>query len=102
MSRPAHRFSVGTFACTVISDGASTFGGPAGPAFANATPEEVMAAMRDAGTSSDISFNCLIVDSAAGRLLIDTGSGPSEDDSQLFDNLAAAGIAPASIDLVVI
>jgi glyoxylase-like metal-dependent hydrolase (beta-lactamase superfamily II) len=102
MTHPAQRFSVGGFACTVISDGASTFGGPAGPPFANAGPEEIAAAMQSSGSTNAIGFNCLIVDTTNGRLLVDTGSGPSESESELFTNLAAAGIAPDSIDIVVI
>lgn len=102
MPQPAHRFTLGTFKCTVVSDGSSPVNFTKGLSFANATLEEVATALAGYIGPQELSFNSLVIDTGRERLLIDTGSGPGEKESELFDNLAAAGIAPASIDIVVI
>lgn len=108
MTDRVHRFNVGSFACTVVCDTErDTTGGPP-RAFINATPEESQAAAaayaEASGTHrSSVSMNILVVDTGKHRVLVDTGNGPSDASPRggMLDGLAAAGIDPASIDVVI-
>lgn len=111
MTSGVHRFSVGAFQCVVVSDGESVGNGDGSGdwGFVNAPPGAIerLFAAHAAGPhawSSHVGMNCLVIDTGAQRLLVDTGDGPSDDpdSGQLLTNLARAGIAPQSIDLVVL
>jgi glyoxylase-like metal-dependent hydrolase (beta-lactamase superfamily II) len=105
-----YRYKVGTFECTSINDGARTF--PIPDKFVtNAPKDEVLAA----GEASympkgmvTIPFNPQLINTGSKLVLIDTGNGvanlePSKGAvGRTLQNLAAAGIDPKSIDIVLL
>lgn len=105
-----YRYKVGDAEVTVISDGASTF--PLGDTFVlNAKKDEVNAALEKAFRPRDkvtLQFAPLVVNAGGKLVVIDTGNGPGAFASskgavgQFATNMAAAGIDPKSIDMVVI
>jgi glyoxylase-like metal-dependent hydrolase (beta-lactamase superfamily II) len=105
-----YRYKVGSHEVTVVSDGARTF--PLGDTFVlNAKKDEVAAALEAAYMPKDkmtIVFNPIVVNNGSKLVLIDTGNGPgalAESKGavgQLPANLAAAGIDPKAIDVVII
>jgi glyoxylase-like metal-dependent hydrolase (beta-lactamase superfamily II) len=66
--------------------------------------ERMLAAFRTLHTPLGFSRNILLVETAAKRVLIDTGNGQVDpaDPGHLLDNLRTANITPGSIDTVVI
>ncbi|MEI2618378.1 MAG: MBL fold metallo-hydrolase [Thermomicrobiales bacterium] len=108
MADRVHRFNVGSFRCVVVCDQEhDTTGGPP-RAFLNATPEEsgaAAAAYADVtgDAASSISMNILVVDTGTHLVIVDTGNGPSDSSPRggMLDGLAAAGIEPASVDVVI-
>ena len=104
MTSGVHRFSVGAFQCVVVSDGESVNDGAVNWNFVNAAPDAVAAVFAAHDWPNSAGMNCLVIDTGARRLLVDTGDGPSDaaDSGQLLANLAEAGITPASIDVVVL
>lgn len=97
-------FQVGTLNCFSISDGQHTY--PARAFFANAPAGELTAALNRHGLAAEMvtPFNCLLVNTGARRLLIDTGigrrGGPGAD--KLHENLEAVGLTPGDVDIVVL
>jgi glyoxylase-like metal-dependent hydrolase (beta-lactamase superfamily II) len=103
MDDPFHRFRLGTFECTVLSDGRHEY--PAGVFFDNADPAEVDAALAAHGIGDTITtpYACLLVETAAHRVLIDTGgAGWSPTVGRLAESLATAGLSPLDIDVVIL
>lgn len=102
----AYHFRVGGIAAHVVGDGQAAF--PAFPAYApNATPDEVEAALRDAFLPPRdylLQCNALVVDTGRHRVLVDAGAGTElgPDLGRLAAHLAAAGLPPASVDMVVL
>jgi glyoxylase-like metal-dependent hydrolase (beta-lactamase superfamily II) len=104
------RFSaidLGAITVTTLADGSRTL--PLSEGFIlNAGTSEINAALAEAGMPPDelkILFNPIVITTAEHRVLIDTGNGPQPPGStagHLMESLAAASIAPDSIDLVVI
>ena len=104
---PAFRYSVGEIAVWPVYDGMRGF--PLQDGFVtNASLDEVRGAFETAmrGTETiENPFTPTLIRSGDRLVLIDTGNGPQEGESpvgRLVDNLAAAGIAPGDIDMVVI
>ena len=100
-----HRSNLGDFQLTVVSDGARSI--PLPPRFVlNATNEEVLKVAEAAGMPKGTvvgPFNPMVVDTGSKRIMIDTGYGPlSPTVGRLPQSLAAAGIDPKSIDIVLI
>jgi glyoxylase-like metal-dependent hydrolase (beta-lactamase superfamily II) len=102
-----HRFRLGAFELTVVSDGWITLAPPHPTFGGNASAAEVAAVLRGASlpaTALPSDCNCLVVNTGAQLVLIDTGSGHTRpfgpNIGRLPDSLAAAGIAPGEIDLV--
>ena len=105
------RFRHGDFTCTVVSDG-PLYPGPAHDSFPNADPAEIDAILRRAGLPTDrvtLQQNLLAVDTGDRLVLFDTGVGTMPElgrrvygpqAGRAIDNLAAAGIRPADIDIV--
>jgi glyoxylase-like metal-dependent hydrolase (beta-lactamase superfamily II) len=99
-----HAFQVGSFNGVIVSDGGfpheqgSTF------PFANASEDDIQRAVAGYTGSNELSFNCLFIDTGAHRVLVDTGSGPDQQENAgfLLGSLELAGIAPESIDTVII
>lgn len=108
MTERVHRFNIGSFACTVVCDMEWDTTGEPPREFVNATPEESKAAASAYSAAigdptSSMSMNILIIDTGQHHVLVDTGNGPSDASPRggMLDGLAAAGIDPASIDIVI-
>src|SRR5271154_2376207 len=103
-----YRFRIGDFRATVISDGQGPI--PVSPIFVMNASEAELAAVLSANFMQPViqaTNNPLVVDTGRERILVDTGFGekigpPFGSFPRLEENLGRAGIAPESIDLVVI
>jgi glyoxylase-like metal-dependent hydrolase (beta-lactamase superfamily II) len=103
-----YRFKVGDFQATVISDGQGPI--PVSPIFVMNASEAELAPVLRANFMQPViqaTNNPLVVDTGRERILVDTGFGekigpPFGSFPRLQANLGRAGIAPESIDLVVI
>jgi glyoxylase-like metal-dependent hydrolase (beta-lactamase superfamily II) len=102
-----YRFALGTFQCTVVSDGLLD-AGPAAEAFVAPDLAMLRGLLRDAFLPTEhlwFPLNVLVVNTGRHLVLFEAGMGAQ---SQLFGaqtgrlthNLRAAGIDPASIDIV--
>jgi glyoxylase-like metal-dependent hydrolase (beta-lactamase superfamily II) len=103
-----YRFKIGDFQATVISDGQGPI--PVSPIFVMNASEAELAPVLKANFMGPIiqaTNNSLVIDTGRERVLVDTGFGEKIGPTfgtfpQLRANLGKAGIAPESIDLVVI
>jgi glyoxylase-like metal-dependent hydrolase (beta-lactamase superfamily II) len=102
-----YRFRVGQHVMTMVHDGQAIRPDPTQGFVRNATPEQVATSMRAQGLDPARLVNPYTVPvlrTAQGTVMFDTGNGPqTAADSrigQLQANLAAAGIDPASIDVI--
>jgi glyoxylase-like metal-dependent hydrolase (beta-lactamase superfamily II) len=100
-----YRFRMGNYEITQVSDGVLNL--PLADAFApNAKRDEVNAALEKAFLPQDrmtLVFNPSIVNTGKRLVVIDTGRGEGRSTAGLFfENMAAAGIDPKSVDTVVI
>jgi glyoxylase-like metal-dependent hydrolase (beta-lactamase superfamily II) len=103
-----YRYKVGTIECTSINDGARTF--PLPDTFVkNVKKEEVLAATEAAYMPKGmvtVPFNPQLINTGGKLVLIDCGSGMAAHEQtkgavgRLLQNLAAAGVDPKSIDVV--
>lgn len=118
MNSGYHRFSLGEFQCTALSDG--NFNYPLESFFANAPADGLREVLLQKQMPTDhvsTPYTCLFVDTGAHRVMIDTGAGtlgtlasklfPSVDHSasvtgRLLRSMEAAGIEAANVDTVVI
>ncbi len=105
-----YRYRLGTFDITVVSDGMNRLAIPDG-FVVNASRAEINAALGAAFMEPDVflgPYNPIVVNTGTHRALIDTGNGELAfrasrgATGQLLANLAAAGIAPESIDTVIL
>jgi glyoxylase-like metal-dependent hydrolase (beta-lactamase superfamily II) len=105
-----YRYKVGDIEVTVVTDGARTF--PLTESYiTNVTKEDVSAALAanflDPANITN-SYSPIVVNTGSKLVLIDTGNGPgaraqpNSHYGQLPTSLAAAGIDPGAIDMVVI
>jgi glyoxylase-like metal-dependent hydrolase (beta-lactamase superfamily II) len=94
MSSTSFGLDVGAFKCLVISDGFITVPAPPPPGFSG-RPEDRPREKMD--------VCCLLIDTGRQRVLVDTGCGTVFQSSagKLWQNLAAEGIRPDSIDTIV-
>lgn len=105
-----YRYKVGDAQVTVVSDGVNTF--PLTDAFVpNAKKDDVSAALERAYMPKDkisIQFGPLVINSGGKLIVLDTGNGPGAFASskgavgQFATNMAAAGVDPKAVDIVVI
>lgn len=102
-----YRYKIGGYELTALSDG--VWDRPIDDKFVrNAEPAEVRKAMSDAFMPSTdklpIPFTALLVNTGAKLVLIDTGSGGqiAATAGTLNANLAAAGVSPEQIDIILI
>ena len=101
-----YRFKLGTYEVTILHDGQRSF--PLPDSFVTNVPkDQALAAAGDAFMPAGkvtVPFNPTLINTGSKLVLIDTGNGPSPDGAvgQLFPNLAAAGIDPKDIDVVVL
>ncbi len=101
-----YRYKVGQFECTSISDGARTFPMPDG-FVRNVAKEQALAAAEAAYMPKGmvtVPFNPQVINTGSKLVLIDTGFGPTPNApiGLLTANMAAAGIDPKAIDIVVV
>jgi glyoxylase-like metal-dependent hydrolase (beta-lactamase superfamily II) len=101
-----YRTKVGDFELTQFSDGARTF--PIPDTFVKNVPkQEVLAAAEAAHMPAGkvtVPFNPILINTGSKLVLIDTGFGPgaAAPVGLLASNMAAAGIDPKSIDIVLL
>jgi glyoxylase-like metal-dependent hydrolase (beta-lactamase superfamily II) len=105
-----YRYKVGDAQVTVISDGVNTF--PLTDSFVpNAKKDDIAAALEKAYMPKDkisIQFGPLVINSGGKLIVLDTGNGPGAFASskgavgQFAANMAAAGVDPKAVDMVVI
>jgi glyoxylase-like metal-dependent hydrolase (beta-lactamase superfamily II) len=103
-----YRYKVGSFECTSINDGARTF--PMPDAFVkNVSKEQALAAAEAAYMPKGmvtVPFNPQLINTGSKLVLIDCGNGVANLESskgavgRTLQNLAAAGVDPKSIDVV--
>jgi len=103
----AHRFKLGSYEVTIMSDGAITAPNPQAIFGINAPPEEVKSLFERNFLPSDKlrnSFTPVVVNTSKEIILFDTGNGARRrpDAGNLLANLNAAGIAPDKVDIVVL
>jgi len=105
-----YRYKIGDYEVTQVADGARTFPMPDNFVI-GATPAEAKKALTDAYMPEGkltIMFNPMVVNTGSKLVLIDTGNGAAAHEQtkgavgQLNGNLAAAGIDPKAIDIVLI
>jgi glyoxylase-like metal-dependent hydrolase (beta-lactamase superfamily II) len=101
-----YRYTVGTYECTSVNDGARTFPMPDG-FVKNVSKDEALAAAEAAYFPKGqltVPFNPQIINTGSKLVIIDTGYGPGVAPSVglLPANMAAAGIDPKAIDIVVL
>lgn len=103
----AYRFKLGGFECTVVSDGPLRLGTFSPEFFEGYTQEridEILAANFLDKNNFVVEQNALVVNTGGKLVLIDTGIGHRKvygpHSGRLLANLRAAGIDPASIDVI--
>jgi glyoxylase-like metal-dependent hydrolase (beta-lactamase superfamily II) len=101
-----YRFKMGDYEVTILNDGARSF--PLPDTFVTNVPKERALTAAAAAFMPDgkvtVPFNPTLINTGSKLVLIDTGNGPSPDGAvgRLFPNLAAAGVKPEDIDIVVL
>jgi glyoxylase-like metal-dependent hydrolase (beta-lactamase superfamily II) len=101
-----YRFKLGDYEVTILNDGARSF--PLPDTWVTNVPKDqalsaAAGAFMPAGKVT-VPFNPTLINTGSKLVLIDAGNGPSADGAVglLFPNLAAAGVAPEDIDIVVL
>ncbi|MDR6659346.1 glyoxylase-like metal-dependent hydrolase (beta-lactamase superfamily II) [Tardiphaga robiniae] len=100
-----YRFRVGDIRATVLSDG--VIGGPPSVYASDAPEAELQAVLRRAFLPTDqmtLNLNTLLIETSGRRILIEAGAGRTmgPNGGRIFENLAAIGLGPADIDVIVI
>jgi glyoxylase-like metal-dependent hydrolase (beta-lactamase superfamily II) len=100
-----YRFRVGEIAATVLSDG--LIGGLPQIYAIDAPEHELAEALRRAFLPTDyltLNLNTLLIEIGGRHILLEAGAGQTmgPNGGRLFANLAAIGLTPADIDVVVI
>ncbi|UHD47951.1 MBL fold metallo-hydrolase [Aureimonas altamirensis] len=100
-----YRFRVGDISATVLSDG--LIGGPPRVYASDAPEAELQEVLRRAFLPADrltLNLNTLLVETNGRRILLEAGAGQTmgPDGGRIFANLAAIGLRPEDIDVVVV
>lgn len=100
-----YRLNVGDISATVLSDG--LIGGSPRIYASNAPEVELEEVLRQAFLPSDhltLNLNTLLIETNGRRILLEAGAGQTmgPQGGRLFDNLAAIGLRPEDIDVVVV
>jgi glyoxylase-like metal-dependent hydrolase (beta-lactamase superfamily II) len=101
-----YRFKLGDYEVTILHDGSRTFPMP-DTWVTNVPKDQALVAAGDAFMPAGkvtVPFNPTLINTGSKLVLIDAGNGPSPDGAVglLFPNLAAAGVKPEDIDVVVL
>jgi len=113
MSNEIFSFNVGTFECTIVSDGTFAYPQPTRNVFinffVNAPKERLRQVLRKHNLDPEqwkenISpYLCLTVDTGQHRVLVDTGAGSlAPTTGKLIHNLQSEGIEPEDVDKVIL
>lgn len=105
-----HRFNVGTFEVTVVSDGPLNLGPPSGDVFKGVSKEEMAKLLESNFLPTDkveLEQNTLVVNTGKNLVLFDTGTGKEvktfgPDTGKLLANLKTASINPSDIDTIIL
>jgi glyoxylase-like metal-dependent hydrolase (beta-lactamase superfamily II) len=104
MPQDTYRFSIGKFECVAVNDG--TYYYTAAQYFPNAPADALAPALAAHGLDPAriaSPYTCLVVDTGANLVLVDTGArGLAPGVGGLLDRLRAQGIAPVSVDTVIL
>jgi glyoxylase-like metal-dependent hydrolase (beta-lactamase superfamily II) len=105
-----YRYKVGSYECTSINDGARSF--PLPDTFVTNVPKDEALAAADAAYMPKgmvtVPFNPQLINTGSKLILIDSGNGianfePTKGEvGRTLQNLAAAGVDPKSIDVVLL
>lgn len=102
-----HRFKLGSFEATIISDGPLHMGEPNANVFSGVSKEQMTKELTDNFLPTDdvlLEQNALVINTGDRVVLFDTGGfkmmGP--DAGRLIANLKASGIEPKDVDAVVL
>jgi glyoxylase-like metal-dependent hydrolase (beta-lactamase superfamily II) len=101
-----YRYKVGSYECTQATDGLAQFPMPEG-FIKNASKDDISKALEAAylpGDKMTVPFNPMAINTGSKLIVIDTGysdKGPKSA-GQFHSNLAAAGIDPKTVDIVII
>jgi len=104
MNIESYQFKLGDFECVSISDGSHDY--PPQNFFANVPKEQIEELLRQRNLPTDhitTPYTYLVVNTGEHRVLVDMGAGnlfPTT--GRLVQNMKAAGIEPAEIDMVII
>ena len=98
-------FKVGDFECLVINDDSDVY--PLAGSVVNVSTERLEQALGELGLPTKemgVGFNCLLINTPQCRILVDTGWGPGigPRPGRLIQNLEAEGIAPQTIDTIIL
>lgn len=107
MTGAAHAFSVGSFTCWSVSDGANTGPFTGALAFGGMEEAEAEVIIQEAGVDPSqfvAHHTSTVIDTGSEIILVDTGAGRSglPEAGILIDNLRRIGIQPNAIDVVVL
>lgn len=104
-----YRFEIGTFDCTIVSDGSYAYPHPAHVFFADAPQDELERALAEENRDPEewkeyvSPYPCLVIDTGEHVVLVDTGGGEmAPTTGALQQSLDSAGIDAGDIDVVVI
>lgn len=100
-----YRFRVGDISATVLSDG--LIGGPPRVYASDAPEAELQEVLRRTFLPTDrltLNLNTLLIETNGRRILLEAGAGQTmgPQGGRIFDNLAAIGLRPEDIDVVVV
>lgn len=100
-----YRFRVGDIDATVLGDG--LIGGPPQVYASDAPEEELQEVLRRAFLPIDrltLNLNTLLIETNGRRILLEAGAGQTmgPQGGRIFQNLAAIGLRPEHIDIVVV
>ncbi len=100
-----YHFRVGDIDATVLSDG--LISGPPRVYASDAPEQELLEALRRAFLPVDrmtLNLNTLLVEINGRRILLEAGAGQTmgPQGGRIFDNLAAVGLRPDDIDIIVV
>lgn len=100
-----YRFRVGDIRATVLSDG--IIGGPPRIYASNAPEADLQSVLRRAFLPTDhltLNLNTLLIETGGRRILLEAGAGGTmgPHGGRLFANLAAIGLTPGDIDVIVV